>query len=1291
MKYLKRFAALLITASMILSTVVVSVMAATNDVGGIESYQTLVGNVQKMLGGTKGTLSFVTNDSEIYLSPESYLYAIKVKFDMGDEKFGDFIEESVLRIQIKPDSANELNLYMMEESASDDSITPYNQKEAVLGTRVSGDATVTLGREYYYEFTVNSVSEQLKAADTVAFNIFNSADGARLGTDRILLINSYMSADEALATITEDSTSEYIAKVIRFLVGESAYNAYNIMTQDAKAEIDAIAKNTANGYDAWKQAMEAELVTEVMGDANVIIASSDVQKLSTNYHAVTGYAGTDSWNATYNAHKVKLSTAQIANKDFIKGVSLSFKSKADGATEAELYVTNTSYEDVIENESALDVSASVDALRVTAGDYTNQTTYEYNADLTEFANVIKENDNAAFLVYGITTSGTRVDFSSFKLTAEYATAEDAVAMYKAGELTIDELLSYTLTSAQYSDYTYLTEAQKAAVAEVANGDFVGIDDWKENVVAAIADNTTSTVVRDGVEVTSTNYTGYNANYNGTPKVNAVANSEYLGHYFAQKVVFDVSTINCKKFIETATITVEMRTDGDVKQDIYLMPTVVSNDDVSKESSLDASVAAHATLTDPNASGTDWYKFEADATSIVKSGIVDADNLAYMIYNTGVSGARVNQNGKTGVSTLAVNYVSGEKAVAMYKNAEVTAQEVIDFVIGSQTAATFVSMSDAMQAEVEEVMSQDLVTLDDWVDSVKAKIAELYGSADASFTSGLVNTNQDVIYSGVKEKSLTSVTVNDADASGKYTYNADTQRLTIDKSLFAAEGNYTVTAVFVDSESNEYTLNCVITVKKQYIYNNNFDEYDAAALANDPFGKAGDKTVVGASTIAPEWSVLPHTYRYNGEEFRYWYAQNAGKIQNRIVDYTVDGKTSKGITLENISIEPTESYTNLNEKWNNWGKDIAMALDLDRVYGDAINNETLGSDKLNFSFDVTFDYEPEMFDSHVFKFGFDNSINHGIVTHLMSIDPNWGVVISQMNENRETILYQSYDKITGNNLNYGAGNHNNGISWYLLHGKTTNLEFSLDMADMSALKLYVKVNGINLEFEQYNDTTKTYVTDENGNIIRTDYIPLPNVRKLSGNVTVDNYFSPTEPGWMGQMFPYGYDGLTMLKFAPANPDTPIVIDNVVVQSEIQRIKSEIAAISDIEDADAQKLAAKEIYADYLALSAQDKLLINNIALLTDYDLFAIDSAQILENSVIANISALTADEYKVVATIYETNERFTTLVDKVVLNSSDIVDGTAKLDFTEIPEGATVKVMLWNKNLSRPLCDAVSVQ
>ncbi len=1264
MQQLKRLIGLLITICMLLSLIPLTAFADSNDVAGKEAYQILYSDIQKISGGIGSNLSFDTSDTAFYFGP--YHHAVKLKFDLSNEKFSDFITKSVIKVKVKPDTTNELLLYAMQESVSDESITPFNAQNAVLAKRTSGDVSVVQNKEYYYEFEMNSIPKQLENSDVVAFNLFNSADGARLSNDRIILTNYYMTADEVLASISESSSSDYIAKCIRFAVGESAYNAFSILSDSKKEEITALAKASYESFGTWKAALEEALKNKLLADSVISVSSQNIQKLSTNYHSVTSYAGTDTWNGANNAHKIKISTTDFPNKNFIAGLYLDFKAKSDSTSEPEIYVTSTSYEDILNDEAKLDISSSSDVKRVTEGDYALASTYEYNADISEFCDVIKENDGAAFIVYNILTDGIRVDFSSFKLTAVYITAEDAVMMYKTGKITADELFKYVLSSKEYSDYSYLTTRDKNAVNAVAGGDFEGYENWKSAVLTAISENTSETEVIGDITSVTNEFKSLSKNGNNIITGYAAENNTFFGKggYLAQKIIFDASEITFPSFIETAEVTIDVNTDSTEEPEIYLMPTTTSNDDYTKEAALDKAIAPLGVRTTSDAIVNHAaYQFKFNATAIVKEKIVGADSLAYILYNVG-GPTRMYWSGSLRDQILKVSYVSGEKAVIMYKNGEVTADECLEFIFGSQIASTYLSMTDSEKAEIKNAMSKEMVSLEDWKSGVEAKIAEFYGSADASFTTGLVNTNQDILYKGVSEKSLESVLVNGV-LTSQYTYDSKNARLTVDKDLFPEEGDYDVKAVFTDANGNKYDLGCVIGVSKQYIYKNNFDEYDEAALASDAFGQQIGSGVTGASLIAPEWSLLTYMFRYDEETFRKAGSNSLkGKIQNRIVDYKLNNEPSKGIMLENISASENELTVNMP----------SVTLDLDRVYGKAINKETLGSDKLNFSFSATFDYTPEYAEVKTLGFNFDNCISQGSWrTGFFKFDPNWGVTAYYPDETGVAVEYKAYEKVTGNYINYNIGNFNNSEPWYIAEGNTVDVSMTLDMADMNALKLYVNINGKDYRFEY----------TKNGESIKTDYIPLPNNPKVAGK-NLSNFFDILEPSWIGGMFPNGYDGLTMLKFLNTDPSKPIVIDNVTVQSEIARLKTAISEVG-------SRSEAKAVYKDYLELSDADKKLVNNIALLKNYDLFEIFDAKISENTVTADISAVTHKEFKVICSLYENNGRYTTLTDKKVIESKDLAEKVASFSFDEISEETVVKVMIWDNDLKYPLCDAVEIK
>ncbi|MDY3928279.1 MAG: hypothetical protein SOZ34_02835 [Clostridia bacterium] len=992
---------------------------------GYKIYQTRYDDFKSFMKGFTEPTEF-TQTVQNYVSNSTF--SLKIKFDFSGEQYKEFITSSKAYITEKADSNSEPELYMMPEHVSDDSITPFNMDISVPGSRTDSTEYKTNGEyTYVFDITEDIVSKLNGGENIIAYNLFNNtANGMRITSkqsDGFRIINTYMTGTELLEAIKNNSSEDYIKKCIRFALGEKAYASYLMTNDEGRADVLEAARIVYSGYEDWKDAVSDVLYLRTGAQAS--LNSTDIIQLFTNGGKLNGYNGTDTWVGAVASQKIKFNTEQLINKKFIKRAYIDFSAAADADTEPVIYMAATVFEnDDINAETMLEYNKTYIGKRTTDDDYINRNTYSYTVDISGDVENIAQNNNIAYNLFNPTNNGIRINRSTFVLRVEYAVGDEAVLMYRNGEISLEECISFLL-------------------------------------------------------------------------------GEDIGIYYSE-------------------------------------------------------------------------------------------------------------------------------------------------------------MTDSEKARIKAYADTSYRTNDLWCEAIKTEISKINGSANAEMTTGLTGTNQDIFYIGAEGRTLNSVKLNSSVLSAdKYSYNGENGRLTIDKSLFENAGEYLIEAEFIGEENRAYNLISKIQIENQYVYYNNFDGYDEAKLAQDPMGQPIGSDVTGISEIAPEWSLLPYSCRFDGEEYRKWSHNYAGKLQNRIGDYNSGDTVSKGITLDVLDM------TNIRR--------AAAVLDLDRVFNKPVNKETLGSNQLNISFDVIFDkYENS---AKPLSIALDNCIEYGSWgTSVMSIDPVWGITFNYNNKSEENYTdFQGYYADTDKYVNDGVGRNNNGIDWAVLNDGT-KVDLMIDFEDISNIKLYVKLQGRSLYFK----------AKDGDNEIVFDYMPLNPVRNL------ENYYDLLEPEWMSGLFPLGYNGMTMLKFIKTDAAMQAYIDNVKLLSEVNRIKTIISEIADYPEEE-RAAAAGKVWVQYLRLSDADRARINNIGLLGEYNLYSVEQAAVNGNVVTAKIKATGVKPYKAVCMLYENNGVYTELIDKSITDISTPGDKVLEFDFESIPNSALIKVMLWDEFMKYPLCNYACVQ
>lgn len=1025
MKVYKKISLLILSLSLIVTYFPCWAEAAMIE-QGYKIYQTGYNDFKSFLNGFKTPTGF-------YETPQSYVsngsFSLKIKFDLSGEAYKEFITSSRAYITEKSDSDSEPELYLMPEQLSDASITSFDKDKSVLGSRTDSTEYVKNGvYTYVFDITKDIAGKLNDGEKIVAYNLFNNtANGMRITdkqSDGFRIINTYMTGAELLEAIKNDSSEDYIKKCISFALGEKAYASYLMTDDEGRADVLEAARAEYSEYEAWKEAVSDAL--HLKNGTQVSLNSTDIIQLLTNSGKHTQYRGTETWVVSYLSQKIKFDTDQLKNKNFIKRAYIDFSVQAEADTEPVIYIAATVYaNDDINAEAVLDYNKAYIGKRTTEGSYIKGSKYTYTVDISGDVENIAENSNIAYIMFDPSDNQIKIDRSAFVLRVEYAVGDEAVLMYRNGEISLEECISFLL-------------------------------------------------------------------------------GEDIGAYYSE-------------------------------------------------------------------------------------------------------------------------------------------------------------MTSSEKEQIKACADRSYRTNDLWCETIKTEISNINGSVNTEMTTGLTGTNQDIFYIGTEGRTLNEVKLNStALPNDKYSYNGETGRLIIDKSLFENAGEYLIEAEFAGEERN-YNLISSIQIENRYVYCNDFDGYDEAKLAEDPMGQSIGSSVTGISEIAPEWSLLPFASRFVGEEYRSlsYNHTDAGKLQNRIGDYKSGNTVSKGITLDVLDA------TNITKP--------TTVLDLDRVFNNPINKKTLGSSQLNLSFDVIFDkYENNL---KPLSIALDNCIEYGgWGTSVMRIDPVWGITFDYNNKSGENYTdFKGYYVNTDKSINDGVGRNHNDTDWAVLND-STKVDMMIDFEDISNIKLYLKLQGRSLYFKAKNGE------DE----ITFDYLP------LNPHKNLENYYDLTEPNWMSDFFPLGYDGMTMLKFIKTDTAMQAYIDNVNIQSEVNRVKTIISEIPDYSEEE-RAAAAEKAWAEYLKLSDADRARINNIGLLGEYDLYSVEQAAVNGNAVTAKTKSTSTKPYKAVCMLYENDGFYTKLIDKSITDISATGDKEIEFTFDNIPDNALIKVMLWEEFMKYPLCDYACVQ
>ncbi len=952
-------------------------------------------------------------------------------------------------------------------------------------------------------------------------------------------------------------------------------------------------------------------------------------------------------NNTFS-QKIKFDLSGEEYKEFITASYAYITEQADSDLEPELYLMPEHLQD--DSITPFNIEISIPGQRIDTNQYKKGSYYRYVFDITDS---VKENlYNGQFVfaynLFNNSPNGMRITANQsdgFIIENIYMTGSellDAMKKDNSSEFIL-KCIGFALGEKVIAAYNTANDAGKQKILNAAKAEYNSIDEWKNSVI-----NASSITEKEGVSIEATDIAQLETQNGVIKRYNA--EDTWVGAVASQKIRFDLASVSDKKFIKRAYIDFKANADSAGEPDLYFVTTVYDNI-IEEEEVLNYNIASRGMRTDD----LDYivmreYGFSSDISRFVDY-IIENDGAAFILYNPLNSGIRI----KRGSFIMRIEYATYEEALQMYYNGGIDLGECISYILGADSGVYYNNMTDNEKEEIKQSADILYETNALWRETIKNKINEINGSADASMSTALTNTNQDIIFTGVEGRSLSKVAVNQEEISSEnYSYDENNYRLTIDKSIFATSGIYDISVEFTGSENKIYTLLTSIDVKEQYIYKNNFDEYTNEELAGDPIGQELGSSIVGLSEIAPEWSLSPYTARYNGDEFRNWAHADAGKLQNRIVEYSINGVTTKGLTLDMLD----ETL-----------RRPASVLDLDRVYKSPVNKTTIGSDKVNLSYKIVFgNYENNQ---KPVSIAIDNCIDYGSWnTSVMNIDPVWGLtffVNSKNGVNYSNI--NGYYAYSDKNVNDGTGRNNNGIDWAIVNNYTAKVDMTIDFADPDDVKLYVKIQDKDVYFEMnYGDEA-----------LRLDYLP------LNPAANMQNYYDIIEPAWMSSFFPYGYDGMTMVKFIKPDAAMQVYIDDVTVQSDVNRVKTIISEVSSYPQNE-RKTEAKKAYRQYMSLSEEDRANVNNIGLLEMYDLFSIESAEKTGNAVYAKLNVISEKSYKAVCMIYSLNDDYVMLKDKSIIESKDIEGDTAVFTFDKIDENDIVKVMLWEENMEYPLCD-----